>query len=165
VLEVEEDMKEEMLKSIRKPLESAGVKITEARSRWGQFKGIEISLVDGVIKPVDIKTGPYPDFPTDLLPQWVAFMTQAATSETKKYSTVHDQIFESRFNYVDGLKAMGAKIKKVNEREYRVYGGILALYHRNVELLNLFKKQMCLKFANILIITVYNRSKAGGMSC
>ena len=125
MLEVKEDMKETMLKSIRQPLEKAGVKIEDKWSRRGEYEGIKISLKDGTIKPVDIKTGPYPDFPTDLLPQWVAFMTQATPSSGKRYSTVHEKIFENRFNYVEGLKNMGARIEKVNDREYRVYGGNL----------------------------------------
>ena len=123
VFEVKKDMKENMLKSIREPLEKAGVKIEDKWSRRGEYEGIKISLKDGTIKPVDIETGPYPDFPTDLLPLWVAFMTQATPSRGKQYSTVHEQIFESRFNYVEGLMAMGAKIRRVNDREYRVYGG------------------------------------------
>ena len=123
VFEVEKDKKNEMLDSIYQPLQEAGVKIAERKCRRSEYVGIEISLKDGTIKPVDIKTGPYPDFPTDLLPLWVAFMTQATPSSWKQHSTVHEQIFESRFNYVEGLKAMGAKIRRVNDREYRVYGG------------------------------------------
>ena len=119
VLEVEEDMKEAMLKSIRGPLEQAGVLIKD------QFDGIEISLKNGTITPVDIKTGPYPGFPTDLLPQWVAFMTQATGSTTKEeYSIVHDQIYDGRFNYVGGLRKMKARIDEVNDKEYHIYAGI-----------------------------------------
>ncbi|CAB4002601.1 UDP-N-acetylglucosamine 1-carboxyvinyltransferase [Paramuricea clavata] len=117
--EVPEDMKEDMLKAICQPLDAAGVKI----DRYSQYGLIVISLKNGTITPVDIKTGPYPGFPTDLLPQWVAFMTQAQATMTKEYAIIHDKIYDGRFNYVDGLKKMGAVIEKVNEREYGVKAG------------------------------------------
>lgn len=116
LLEFERDRKEDMLKAICEPLMDAGVKIEDRPS------GIEISLKDENISPVDIKTGPYPGFPTDLLPQWVTFMTQV---QPKKYTTMKDQIYNKRFNYVDGLKDMKAKIEKVSQEEYieyRIYG-------------------------------------------
>lgn len=130
--DMKEDMKEAMLKAIRQPLVDAGVNIKEIKKRH-QYE-IEISLnKNRIIKPVDIKTGPYPDFPTDLLPLWVVFMTQAQptkmqTGETKRYSTVHDQIYDDRFKYVDGLVAMKAQIEKVSDKECRIFAGTLALY-------------------------------------
>ena len=120
-------MKEDMLKAICQPLDAAGVEIKETRNRQGQYCGIEISLKNGTITPVDIKTGPYPGFPTDLLPQWVAFMTQAQATRTKTYAVIHDNIYDSRFNYVHGLKKLGAVIEEVNEREHRVYAGTLEI--------------------------------------
>jgi UDP-N-acetylglucosamine 1-carboxyvinyltransferase len=120
-------MKKDMLKAISRLLDAAGVEIKETRNRQGQYCGIEISLKNDTITPVDIKTGPYPGFPTDLLPQWVAFMTQAQATRTKKYAIIHDNIYDSRFNYVHGLKKLGAVIEEVNEREHRVYAGTLEI--------------------------------------
>ncbi|CAB4045397.1 UDP-N-acetylglucosamine 1-carboxyvinyltransferase [Paramuricea clavata] len=53
------------------------------------------------------------------------------TGETKRYSTVHDQIYDDRFKYVDGLVAMKAQIEKVRDKEYRIYAG-KALYGTHV---------------------------------
>ena len=115
-------MKETMLRAIRQPLREAGVEINEARNGI-----VEISLGNGNITPVDIQTGPYPAFPTDLLPQWVTLMTQAQPTGRKRYTTIHDKIYDGRFNYVDGLKKMGAKIEKINDKEYRIHAGTISV--------------------------------------
>jgi UDP-N-acetylglucosamine enolpyruvyl transferase len=54
-------------------------------------------------------------------------MTQAQATRTKKYAIIHDNIYDSRFNYVHGLKKLGAVIEEVNEREHRVYAGTLEI--------------------------------------
>ena len=116
-----------MLKPIREPLKRAGVKIREKRNpRSNQFIGIEFSLKDGTISPVEIKAGPYPKFPTDLLPQWVSFMTQVTGTEEK--ASIYDKIYDDRFKYVKDLREMKAKIKKIKETDgYCVYGGTFTL--------------------------------------
>jgi UDP-N-acetylglucosamine 1-carboxyvinyltransferase len=58
------------------------------------------------IYPVDIKTLPYPGFPTDLQSQMMALLTLAEGS-----SVIVENVFENRFNIVDELKRMGANIK------------------------------------------------------
>jgi UDP-N-acetylglucosamine 1-carboxyvinyltransferase len=55
---------------------------------------------------VDIKTLPYPGFPTDLQSQMMALLTLAEGS-----SVIVENVFENRFNIVDELKRMGANIK------------------------------------------------------
>ncbi|TDA70481.1 MAG: UDP-N-acetylglucosamine 1-carboxyvinyltransferase [Clostridia bacterium] len=57
-------------------------------------------------RPVDIKTLPYPGFPTDMQPQMVSLLALADGT-----STVTENIFEKRFKYVDELRRMGAEIK------------------------------------------------------
>ncbi|MDO8947058.1 MAG: UDP-N-acetylglucosamine 1-carboxyvinyltransferase [Desulfocapsaceae bacterium] len=57
------------------------------------------------IKNVDIKTMPYPGYPTDLQAQFMALM---ALSEG--VSMVHETIFENRFMHVAELHRMGADI-------------------------------------------------------
>lgn len=59
----------------------------------------------GKIKGVDIKTLPYPGFPTDMQPQ---FMAMLATAEGT--SVITETIFENRFQQVDELRRMGAHI-------------------------------------------------------
>ena len=58
------------------------------------------------IKNVNIKTDPYPGFPTDLQAQIMILMTQA-----KGLSKIKESIFENRFMHVPELKRMGAKIE------------------------------------------------------
>ncbi len=58
------------------------------------------------IKAVDIKTMPYPGFPTDMQSIFGALLTTA-----KGTSIITENIFESRYKYVQELSRMGAKIK------------------------------------------------------
>lgn len=58
------------------------------------------------LKAVDVKTLPYPGFPTDMQSQMMALLTQA--DET---SLIIETVWENRFMHVDELKRMGAEIK------------------------------------------------------
>jgi len=61
---------------------------------------------DVELKPVDIKTMPYPGFPTDMQAQIAGLL-----STVKGTSVISETIFENRFMYVQELKRMGANIK------------------------------------------------------
>jgi len=82
--------------------------ITKLRSA-----GMEIEVMDdsiravgrGVIKSVDIKTLPYPGFPTDLQAQMMTLMTIG-----NGLSVITETIFENRFMHVSELLRMGADI-------------------------------------------------------
>lgn len=58
------------------------------------------------IHPVDVKTLPYPGFPTDMQSQFMAYMTVA--EGTCQFT---ETIFENRFMHVDELRKMGANIQ------------------------------------------------------
>lgn len=58
------------------------------------------------IRPVDVKTLPYPGFPTDMQSQFMAYMTVA--EGTCRFT---ETIFENRFMHVDELRKMGANIQ------------------------------------------------------
>ena len=58
------------------------------------------------IKPVYIKTLPYPGFPTDMQAQFMAYLSLARGS-----SVITESVFENRFMHVAELLRMGAKIK------------------------------------------------------
>ncbi|MFZ5944145.1 MAG: UDP-N-acetylglucosamine 1-carboxyvinyltransferase [Bacillota bacterium] len=58
------------------------------------------------IKPADIKTMPYPGFPTDMQPQIMALL-----ASVKGTSVISENIFENRYKHVDELRRMGADIK------------------------------------------------------
>jgi UDP-N-acetylglucosamine 1-carboxyvinyltransferase len=54
----------------------------------------------------DIKTFPYPGFPTDLQPPMMVLLTQASG-----VSVITENVFEKRFCYVEELRKMGARIR------------------------------------------------------
>ena len=60
----------------------------------------------GRLRAVDVKTLPYPGFPTDLQAQIMAIMATA-----KGLSVITETIFENRFQHVAELKRLGADIK------------------------------------------------------
>jgi len=57
-------------------------------------------------RAVDIKTFPYPGFPTDMQSLAMVLLTQAEGT-----SIITENVFEGRFKHVDELKRMGARIK------------------------------------------------------
>lgn len=60
---------------------------------------------EGELKAVDIRTMPYPGFPTDLQPLMCVFLTVAEGT-----SVVTETVFENRFKHVAELRRMGADI-------------------------------------------------------
>ena len=89
----------EHLKPVIAKLKEAGVTIEE------EIDGVHVTC-DKVTRAVDIKTMPYPGFPTDMQAQ---FMAMQSVSEGT--SMVTETVFENRFMHVDELKRMGANIK------------------------------------------------------
>ena len=77
------------------------------------------------LKPVDIKTLPYPGFPTDM--QSVLGTTVAVAKGT---SIITENIFENRFKYLSELKKMGAKV--TIEGRTAVIKGVRKLSKANV---------------------------------
>ncbi len=65
---------------------------------------------------VNIKTLPYPGFPTDMHPQFTALLATA-----KGTSKVYEGVWDNRFRYIDQLTKMGADIS-VNGRQATVVG-------------------------------------------
>ncbi|MDR0445471.1 MAG: UDP-N-acetylglucosamine 1-carboxyvinyltransferase [Oscillospiraceae bacterium] len=65
-------------------------------------------VVEGTekLRSVDVTATPYPGFPTDMQPQASVLLCLADGT-----STVTDNIFDTRFKYVDELLKMGASIK------------------------------------------------------
>lgn len=58
------------------------------------------------LRPADIKTLPYPGFPTDMQAQFMALTTICQGT-----SVITETVFENRFMHVDEFKRMGAKIR------------------------------------------------------
>ena len=89
----------EHLKSITAKLEESGAVIEEDKH------SLQIKR-DGKIKPVYIKTLPYPGFPTDMQAQIMAYLSFATGT-----SIISESVFENRFMHVQELLRMGADIK------------------------------------------------------
>ncbi len=87
------------LKPIIAKLKETGVEISE------ELSAITVKS-NGYLKPVDVKTLPYPGFPTDMQAQMTSLL-----SRTEGTSIVTETIFENRFMHVSELKRMGASIK------------------------------------------------------
>ena len=68
-----------------------------------------IVLESKKINNINIKTQPYPGFPTDLQAQIMVLMSKASG-----VSRIKESIFENRFMHVPELKRMGAKINIKN---------------------------------------------------
>ena len=65
------------------------------------------------IKNINIKTSPYPGFPTDLQAQLMVLLCKS-----KKLSIIREEIFENRFMHVAELNRMGAKIKTKGNKAF-----------------------------------------------
>lgn len=91
---------------IPKHLESISAKLVEIGASVEEFDDAVRVIAKGRLSHTQIKTQPYPGFPTDMQPQ---IATLLALSEGT--STVTENIFENRFKYVDELVRMGASMK------------------------------------------------------
>lgn len=78
------------------------------------------------IKAVDIKTMPYPGFPTDMQSVFATLLITA-----KGTSVVVENIFENRYKYTQELIRMGAKISV--EGKTAVIKGVKKIYGANVK--------------------------------
>lgn len=80
----------------------------------------------GHLVSTEIKTMPYPGFPTDLQPLFTTFLTIC-----KGTSIVTENIFENRYKFAQELKRMGAKINI--EGKTAIIKGVRKLHGANVE--------------------------------
>lgn len=87
------------LKPVTAKLREAGAEVCE------ELSSIRVRAGGG-LKAVDIKTQPYPGFPTDMQAQMTALLSTA-----KGTSMIIETIFENRFMHASELKRMGANIK------------------------------------------------------
>ncbi len=90
-----------------KLLDAVLVKLTEAGAEIKTGKNwIELNMRGKRPVAVNIKTAPFPGFPTDMQAQFTALNTVA-----KGTSVIIENIFENRFMHVSELQRMGADIK------------------------------------------------------
>ncbi|UJJ30647.1 UDP-N-acetylglucosamine 1-carboxyvinyltransferase [Halopseudomonas maritima] len=88
-----------ILDSVLLKLEEAGAHIDTGKN-W-----IELDMKGNRPRAVNLKTAPYPAFPTDMQAQFVAMNTVAEGT-----GTVIETIFENRFMHVQEMNRMGARI-------------------------------------------------------
>jgi len=89
----------DLLLAVLEKLREAGAEI-ESGENW-----IRLRMKDRP-RAVNVRTAPYPAFPTDMQAQFVAMNSIAAGS-----STVTETVFENRFMHVQELQRMGAQIE------------------------------------------------------
>ena len=87
------------MESLSAKLEEMGVNIEEYDD------AIRVSVGDEPLKRANVKTQPYPGFPTDLQPQILTLLTIAEGT-----SIVTENVWDNRFKYVDELNRMGANV-------------------------------------------------------
>ena len=114
-----ESVKPEHLTPIITKLEETGCKL--------EIEKNEIKLLaPKKLKAIDIKTMPYPGFPTDMQSIFATALTIA-----KGTSVIVENIFENRYKYTQELIRMGAKITV--EGRTAIIKGVRRLYSANVK--------------------------------
>ncbi len=98
--------------------------ISKLRGTGTQVDVFEDSIrvrAKGPLKSIDIKTLPYPGFPTDMQAQFMALMTIA-----EGHSIIHESIFENRFIHANELLRLGADIS-ISNGNYAMVRGVKKL--------------------------------------
>ena len=91
---------------IPKHLEAISAKLIEIGAVVEEYDDAVRVIANHRLGSTNIKTLPYPGFPTDMQPQMA--ITLALSEGT---SVITESIFENRFKYIDELSRMGAKVK------------------------------------------------------
>ena len=91
---------------IPKHLEAIMAKLEEIGSEVEEFDDAVRVCAKGRLGRTNVKTQPYPGYPTDMQPQMAVLLTTANGP-----SIITESIFDNRFKYADELARMGAKIK------------------------------------------------------
>ena len=91
---------------IPKHLEATTAKLEEIGCQVEEFDDAVRVVANKRLKRTNVKTMPYPGYPTDMQPQIAVTLALAEGT-----SIVTESIFENRFKYADELSRMGANIK------------------------------------------------------
>ncbi|MBE6587126.1 MAG: UDP-N-acetylglucosamine 1-carboxyvinyltransferase [Ruminococcaceae bacterium] len=102
---------------IPKHLECISSKIEETGAVVDEYDDSVVVTGKPSIRKANVKTHPYPGFPTDMQPQMAVLLCLA-----NGVSYVSEGVYEKRFRYVEELIKMGASIK-VNGRTAVIEGG------------------------------------------
>lgn len=92
-------------------MQEMGVEVTE------EDEGIRIRSDVSKLRPVSVKTLPYPGFPTDMQAQFTALMAMS-----KGESTMIETVFENRFQHLEEMRRMGLHSDIMRDTA-RIWGG------------------------------------------
>lgn len=95
-----------VLNVIPKHLDATISKLKDIGCEVEEFDDAVRVVAKGRLRSTQVKTLPYPGYPTDMQPQ-----IGVALALAKGTSTITESIFENRFKYLDELARMGAVIK------------------------------------------------------
>lgn len=104
---------------IPKHMESLSAKLEEMGVGVEEYdEAIRIYVDKPELKRANVKTQPYPGFPTDLQPQMLTLLTVA-----KGTSIMKENVWDNRFKYIDELNRMGANVNVEGKDVAIVEGG------------------------------------------
>lgn len=109
----------ERLTKVIQKLEESGATISTTKD------SVHLSMNNKKLKPVDITTAPFPEFPTDMQAQF-SVMNAIANGTSNIYETV----FENRFMHIQELNRMGCNIE-INGNQ-AIIRGVDSLYGAEV---------------------------------
>ena len=109
----------ERLSKVIQKLEESGADISMTNN------SISLSMENSELKPVDITTAPFPEFPTDMQAQFSVMNAIA-----KGTSNIYETVFENRFMHIQELNRMGCDIE-INCNQ-AVIKGVKSLYGAEV---------------------------------
>jgi UDP-N-acetylglucosamine 1-carboxyvinyltransferase len=89
----------ELLEAFCEKLDEAGITVEQT------LKGLKVKRSNAGIKAINVRTEPFPGFPTDLQAQMMALLCTATGT-----SVLEEKIFENRFMHAPELGRMGAEI-------------------------------------------------------
>ena len=89
----------ELLSTFCEKLDESGIIVEQTEN------GLKVKRSNTGLKAINVKTEPFPGFPTDLQAQMMALLCTAAGT-----SVLEEKIFENRFMHAPELSRMGAKI-------------------------------------------------------
>ena len=95
-----------VLNVIPKHLDATISKLVDIGCEVEEFDDAVRVVAKGRLTSTQVKTLPYPGYPTDMQPQIGVVLALA-----KGTSTITESIFENRFKYLDELARMGANVK------------------------------------------------------
>lgn len=119
-----------VLNVIPKHLEATIAKLVEIGCEVEEFDDAVRVVAKKRLKSTQVKTLPYPGYPTDMQPQ--IGVTLCLSEGT---STITESIFENRFKYLDELTRMGANVRV--EGNYAIIEGVEKLSGAYVNALDL----------------------------